>query len=102
MITTIIFLVISVLLNVLLVWYIIQLIKKLVYISENIDGLFETLKEYSEHIEEIYNMETYYGDSVLENLLTHSKNIVKEIKTYDELKALFSEEEEEHGEKEKI
>ena len=93
-------LVLSAVLNVLLVWYIKQLIDKLLYISNNIDELFETLDEYSNHVSEVYSMETYYGDPVIENLLSHSRNITKEVEAYGELKTLFKEEEEGYGEEE--
>lgn len=32
------------------------------------------------HLETVYNMETYYGDVTIENLLKHSKDLSKSLK----------------------
>jgi hypothetical protein len=37
-------------------------------------------------------METYYGDETINNLLEHSKEIVEEIKAYEEIYTLLEEE----------
>ena len=33
------------------------------------------LSDYQEHLEKVYKMDTFYGDSTLEGLLDHSKDI---------------------------
>ena len=81
----IIILVISSLLNIFFVWYVYQLLKKLLFVSENIGDLLETLENFAEHLEDVYNLETYYGDQTLENLLKHSKDIVEEVKAYRDI-----------------
>ena len=46
-------------------------------------------------------MENYYGDETIERLLEHSKEIVKEIKAYEEIYTLMDEDQgepEEYGE----
>ena len=46
-------------------------------------------------------METYYGDETIERLLEYSKEIVKEIKAYEDIYALvYDDEDEEEGEDE--
>jgi len=72
MITTFILL-ISILVNVLLVWYIRQIIKRLVYMSENVDTIHSSLTGYEEHLKKVYEMETFYGDQTLFGLLEHTK-----------------------------
>ena len=59
--------------NVFLIWYIVKLIKKFLNISEELEDLFVALEEYSEHVDIVYNMERFYGDTTLENLMRHSK-----------------------------
>ena len=53
----------------LLSWYVIQLLKRFLNISEELEGLFVSLEEYSEHVDIVYNLERFYGDTTLENLL---------------------------------
>ena len=44
-------LVLSVLLNMFLVWYMYTLLKKLLFVSDNIGGFLEGLESFSEHLE---------------------------------------------------
>ena len=73
----------SLLLNILLVWYLRKVLYKLLFISDNISDLLELMEDFSTHIERVYNMETYYGDEVLQGLVDHSKEIVEAIKEYE-------------------
>jgi methyl-accepting chemotaxis protein len=104
MTTTTILLVFSILLNVLLLWYISYALKKLLFISDNMGNLMDSMKEFSDHIEKVHSMETYYGDATLENLIKHSKDVVDEIKKYEEIYNLTNETNEgddlEYGEEE--
>jgi len=77
---TTVFLVFSIILNVFLFWYIAQLISRLVIFQEEIDSFAEKLDEYSKHVDILYNLERFFGDETLANLLRHSKSIVEECK----------------------
>ena len=81
----IIILILSALLNIFFIWYVYQLLKKLLFVSENIGDLLETLESFAEHLETVYNLETYYGDQTIENLLEHSKGIVEEVRAYRDI-----------------
>ena len=89
-----------VLLNIFLVWYIYTLLKKLLFVSDNIGGFLEGLESFSEHLESVYNMETYYGDATLERLLEHSRELVKEIEAYKEIYELTQDDTDEAEEQE--
>ena len=73
---------ISVVINILLVWYIIQLIRRFLNISEELEGLFIVLEEYSEHVDIVYNLERFFGDTTLENLLRHSRAVSERAKNF--------------------
>jgi hypothetical protein len=84
------------------------LLKKLLFVSDTMKDFLGILKDYSDHVETVYGMETYYGDETIERLLTYSKEIVEEIKTYEEIYTLMydsneddeddeEEDQEEHG-----
>lgn len=38
-----------------------------------------SVKEYAGHLEQVYKMETFFGDSVLEGLLKHTKDLEDEL-----------------------
>ena len=57
------------------IWYVVQLVGRFLIISEELENLFVLLEEYSEHVDIVYNLERFYGDTTLENLLKHSKAI---------------------------
>tara|TARA_Y100000034_G_C6677493_1_gene297695 strand:- start:60 stop:398 length:339 start_codon:yes stop_codon:yes gene_type:complete len=81
--------------NVFFVIYLRWLLKKLVFLSENIADLLSTMDGFSKHLESIHELETYYGDTTLGNLIQHSKQIVSDIKLYKEIYTLFHDEDEE-------
>jgi hypothetical protein len=98
---TLILLIISVAINIFFIWYVYNLLKKLLFVSDNMEDFLGVLKDYSDHLETIYGMETYYGDETIEHLLKYSKEIVQEIEAYEEIYTLTHNKEEgqEDGEK---
>jgi len=75
----------SVGLSVLLVWYTKGLLKDMTYMSSDLAELKKMLQDYCDHVESVYEMELFYGDITLQNLIRHSKAIVETIKTTDYL-----------------
>ncbi len=65
MIWIILALVLSVGLNVLLLWYIRQTLRRLLFASENFAWLVNSLKSFSEHLQSIHELEMFYGDTTL-------------------------------------
>tara|TARA_R100001244_G_scaffold131043_1_gene103860 strand:- start:212 stop:589 length:378 start_codon:yes stop_codon:yes gene_type:complete len=90
----IIFLTISVFLNVFLIFYLRWLLKNFTFLSENIYNLLETVQSFSDHLGAVNELETFYGDKTLQNLLTHAKQVTEEIKQYKEIYTLTHDEEE--------
>ena len=94
MITLIISLIFSLCLNVLLIWYSRRLAKEYVSFVESLSELEKPLIEFQAHLKSIYELETFYGDTTLEGLLRHSKQVVSSITGfYDD----YTLEEEEEG-----
>tara|TARA_Y100000034_G_C6624155_1_gene272194 strand:- start:79 stop:381 length:303 start_codon:yes stop_codon:yes gene_type:complete len=81
----------SLLLNIALIWYARNVLLKLLFVSENIGDLLDLMENFSEHVEGVYNLETYYGDEVLQGLVQHSKDIVEDIKEYEDIYSLVRE-----------
>ena len=81
-------------------WYAIRLSRTLMYFSENMNDLLDSLDEYSNHVKSVYGLESYYGDQVLHNLLKHSRDIVEQVESFDDILYLSEEEGEEVDEQE--
>tara|TARA_R100000664_G_C2744909_1_gene132824 strand:+ start:1386 stop:1706 length:321 start_codon:yes stop_codon:yes gene_type:complete len=60
-----------------LLWYIRRLISSLNDMYVLIKETLGALNEYEEHLEKVYSMDTFYGDSTLEGLLEHSRDLKK-------------------------
>lgn len=76
MIIMTIILILSLTANALIGWYMYKLLRRFLFLSDNLDILFEQLDSYSLHIENVHSLETFYGEPVLQNLMNHSKSIV--------------------------
>ena len=68
--------------NFLLGWYIVQLLRRFLGFQQELDDFVSRLEEYEGHVDIIYNLETFYGDETLGNLLKHSKTIVEDCKSF--------------------
>ena len=88
---------ISLLLNVILVWYIRKLILQLHYFSDEVGQLEEELNSFDGHLKGIYELEIFYGDDTLDGLIRHSKDLLEKVSEFRESFSL-EEEEEEDGE----
>ena len=86
-------LIFSVILNIALIWYILYLLRKLLFVSDNIDDLLESVSQFADHLKNIYDLETFYGEPVLEKLVAHSKDVLDKIEEHHEAYSLISIEE---------
>ena len=79
--TTIVYIALSILgvIFILSVWANIFLLKRLLFVSENLDDLLYMVTNFSLHLEKVNNMETFYGDEVLGGLLDHSKELREDL-----------------------
>ena len=91
------FLTLSVILNIVFIWYIVQLLKRFLTFQDELDNFSETLEEYRSHIDIVHGLERFYGDETLGNLLRHSKALVEECQSFQRV---LRQEEEEYAEEE--
>jgi len=87
----IISLVISVSINALLIWYIRKMLQKLLYVSDSIGSLLVSAKNFSDHLGGLHDMEMYYGDETLGSLISHSKQVIEDIKEFEDIYVLTNE-----------
>lgn len=74
-------LVLSVTINVMVIWYIRKLLQEYNESTDKMLAIFSELEDFQEQIEKVYNMEVYYGDVTIENMIN---NITKIANTIDE------------------
>ena len=97
MITMGIIMTVSILVNVLLIWYITSLLKKFLFITSNVEDLSDSLSGLADHLENVHSLETFYGEPVLQNLLKHTREVVEDIGHY---RSIYEVEEAEEQEQE--
>jgi len=95
MITLSIVLVLSIALNFLLGWYITKLLQKIRTFTEGIFDIVEKLNLLGGHLETIHQLEMFYGEPVLQNLIKHLKVMVADIKIFRDSFIISEEQEQE-------
>ena len=73
---------ISAFFNVFFVWYTIKMIRELANVSSAVEEMFADIDAFSKHLKGVYELEMFYGDQTLENLLSHSTALKKELEGY--------------------
>ncbi len=86
--------------NVLLIWYIRKMLQKLLYVSDSIGSLLVSAKGFSDHLDGLHAMEMYYGDETLGALIKHAKQVIEDIKDFEDIYTLTNEGLEEDEEQE--
>lgn len=76
----------------LLGWFCYKLVFRLNFVSDNLVELYERLSEFDQHINFIYELEMYYGDETLKNLIRHSRDLRNYMKKYQEVMELLEDE----------
>ena len=78
-----IFLIFSVIVNIVFIFYIRWLIKVLLTRDEDIININERLQAYLSHIKSINDLEVFYGDETLGGLLRHGTDLVEYMSKID-------------------
>ena len=68
----------SILVNLGLVWYIKKTLQKTEDLEKDVTDVVEKIDMFSEHIENIHQLEMYYGDENLQNLIDHSRGLIND------------------------
>jgi len=73
---------VSVVLNGLLIWYIIRLLRKFIYISENISDLYLTTKAFQVFANSLYSMDSYNGEPIIAELIFKVREVSEEMESF--------------------
>ena len=74
---------ISLLLNIGLVVYLRAAITRLLLVSEELGDFQDIINSFLSHLDLVYNLETFYGDQTLQNLLAHTTALSEQIELFD-------------------
>jgi len=69
-------LILSMGLNCFLVWYVFNMLRLNVLVYESVRLIKERIVSYGNHLDKINSMETYYGDTTIQSMVDHTKQIV--------------------------
>ena len=78
----------SVILNIFLVWYLSKILSKLLYTSDNIGDLYITFRMFEDFISSLYDMQMFYGEPIMEELITKTKLVIEELEMFEEIYSL--------------
>lgn len=76
---------VSVVVNLLLIWYLIKLLKKFVFISENIADLFLVLKAFKVFVGSMYSMDNYHGEPMIQELILRIREVLEEVEGFRDI-----------------
>ena len=81
-------LVASVTLNIFLIWYLFKVLSKLLYTSDNLGDLYVVLRLYEDFVLSVLNMDMYYGEPIIEEMVNKTKVVREEIEKFAEIYSL--------------
>ena len=81
-------------LNIFLFWYTRKLLSNLLYISENLNDLYDEVLKFRDHLNKVYGLEMFYGDETLKALLRHARGLAELFDDYESILLLTEVEEE--------
>ena len=61
---------------ILLIWYAINAINKIKFMTEAIEDLNVDIEYFEKHLTHLYELDTYYGDETLKSLISHTKDLI--------------------------
>ena len=75
----------SVSVNAFLFWFAIKSSGRLSMVASNIDDIMSAIESFENHLETLYEMETFYGDETLHGVLVHTKSITEFLLGFEDI-----------------
>tara|TARA_R100000008_G_scaffold81413_1_gene64628 strand:- start:177 stop:485 length:309 start_codon:yes stop_codon:yes gene_type:complete len=63
-------------------WYIRQTLNLMYQITQDVQKMQDDMEDFALHLQNVYEMEMYYGDETLKGLIDHSKNTLDGINAF--------------------
>jgi len=71
--------------NVFLLWFARTSSGRLTIVASNIDEIMSALENFENHLETLYEMETFYGDETLHSVLLHARGITEFLSEFEDI-----------------
>ena len=84
-------LLLSIILNIALGYYVRTAIVRLLSISEEMYDFKEMVDSFSTHVENVYELEMFYGDDTLGALMEHARSFNEQLETFEYIYGLIEE-----------
>ena len=85
MMSVYILLLVSIVVNILLIWYVIRILQKFMFVSENISDLYLITKAFQVFVKDMYSMDSYHGEPIIQELVTRIKEVNDELSGFREI-----------------
>ena len=69
----------------LIVWYVRGLLRVMYQMTVDVQQMEDKMVDFSKHLDNVYDMEMFYGDETLAQLIRHSKEVVEGINQFRNL-----------------
>ena len=86
---------VSILLNIILVWYIYKLLRNLIDFEDQFQEMKVKLIEFATHLRGINKVESFYGDPTITALVQHMKKLSQDIEEYSKIMVVYEDDIEE-------
>ena len=83
MVALIICLIVSILMNIFLMWYIWRALQQTSYYELELREVTGVIQNFTTHLETVYEMEMFYGDETLRYLLQHARDLIQVFDQYE-------------------
>ena len=67
------------------VWYVRGLLRVMYQMTVDVQQMEDKMVEFSKHLDNVYDMEMFYGEETLQQLIRHSKEVVDSISNFRNL-----------------
>ncbi len=75
---------VSTVINIVLIWYVSRLVNQQGELREDNLEMLKSIESFSDHLDSLHGLETFYGDQKLQDLIQHSRELINEIITLQE------------------
>tara|TARA_Y100001937_G_scaffold108825_1_gene152850 strand:- start:282 stop:680 length:399 start_codon:yes stop_codon:yes gene_type:complete len=69
----------SIILNIIFIWYIRNNLASLEEVREDLVSTLEIIESFSDHLDRLHELETFYGDETLQTLINHSREVINDL-----------------------
>ena len=80
-----ILLIASLLLNAILLWYATKILSRLLFVADSLGDLYIGFRQYQEFVDQLFQMDMFFGEPIIEELLNRTKTMRSAIEEFQEI-----------------